>query len=50
MLTNFCSIGSKNSRADLISFSGSLVSTIVLAMAMYLPSEATLCAEGIMQR
>ena len=50
MLTNFCSVGSKSSRAGLISFSGSLVSTVVLAMVMYLPYVATLCAEEIMQR
>lgn len=42
MLTNFCSMGSSRSRAGLISFSGSLVSTVVLAMAMYLPFAATL--------
>lgn len=48
-ITYFCSIGSKSSRAGLISFSGSLVSTVVLTMAMYFPWAATLCAEEIMQ-
>ena len=45
----FCSMGSKRSKAGLISFSGSAVSTVVLAMAMYFPCAATLCAEEIMQ-
>lgn len=40
--THFCSMGSKRSKAGLISFSGSAVSTVVLAMAMYLPCAATL--------
>lgn len=48
-ITYFCSIGSKSSRAGLISFSGSLVSTVVLTMAMYFPWAATLCAEEIDQ-
>jgi hypothetical protein len=47
--THFCSIGSKSSKAGLISFSGSLVSTVVLTMAIYLPCAATLCAKEIMQ-
>lgn len=45
----FCSMGSRRSKAGLISFSGSAVSTVVLAMAMYFPCAATLCAEEIMQ-
>ena len=45
MLTNFCSLGSKSSRAGLISFSGSLVSTVVLVMAMYLPYAGPHCVQ-----
>lgn len=49
MLTNFCSMGSSRSRAGLISFSGSFVSTVVLAMAIYFPCAATLWAKEIIQ-
>ena len=41
---HFWSMGSSSSRAGSTSFSGSAVSTVVLAMAMYLPCAATLCA------
>lgn len=41
-VTNFCMMGSRRSRPGWISFSGLVVSAIVLTVAMYTPSAATL--------
>lgn len=41
-ITNFCMMGSRSSKAGSTSFSGLLVSTAVLTVAMYIPSEAKL--------